>query len=131
MFEINWQGSGVFYVSYVLCQIPSNLLLSRLGAKLWLPMITAAFGAVSLCSGLFIKSPASFYALRLALGITEAGGAMNSKGKSCYLLCTHSRSSCGTSAGPAAAATGGGSTEQCSVTATPVQLQISATAGPR
>jgi ACS family tartrate transporter-like MFS transporter len=67
------QGSGVFYAGYVLFQIPSNLLLSRLGAKLWLPLITAAFGTVAVCSALFIKGPASFYALRLALGITEAG----------------------------------------------------------
>lgn len=68
------QGSGVFYAGYVLFQIPSNLLLSRLGAKLWLPLITAAFGTVAVCSALFIQGPTSFYALRLALGVTEAGG---------------------------------------------------------
>ncbi|KAF6250989.1 major facilitator superfamily domain-containing protein, partial [Scenedesmus sp. NREL 46B-D3] len=66
-------GSGVFYAGYVLFQIPSNLLLSRLGAKLWLPLITAAFGTVAVCSALFIQGPTSFYALRLALGVTEAG----------------------------------------------------------
>ncbi|WIA13561.1 hypothetical protein OEZ85_007128 [Tetradesmus obliquus] len=66
-------GSGVFYAGYVLFQIPSNLLLCRLGARLWLPLITAAFGMVAVCSALFIRGPASFYALRLALGITEAG----------------------------------------------------------
>jgi MFS family permease len=74
------QGSGVFYAGYVLFQIPSNLLLSRLGAKLWLPLITAAFGAVAVCSALFIRGPGSFYALRLALGITEAGGLLRCKG---------------------------------------------------
>lgn len=58
----------------MLFQIPSNLLLCRLGARLWLPLITAAFGVVAVCSALFIRGPASFYALRLALGITEAGG---------------------------------------------------------
>jgi ACS family tartrate transporter-like MFS transporter len=61
----------------VLFQVPSNLLLSRLGAKLWLPLITAAFGTVAVCSALFIRGPASFYALRLALGVTEAGGSCN------------------------------------------------------
>jgi ACS family tartrate transporter-like MFS transporter len=69
----------VFYAGYVLFQIPSNLLLSRLGAKLWLPLITAAFGAVAVCSALFINGPGSFYALRLALGITEAGGLLGCK----------------------------------------------------
>eukprot|EP00775_Hariotina_reticulata_P001122 gene1122-1457_t len=65
-------GSGVFYAGYVAFQIPSNLMLNRVGAKIWLPIITAAWGAVATCC-IFISSPASFYALRLALGITEAG----------------------------------------------------------
>jgi hypothetical protein len=48
------QGSGVFYAGYVLFQIPSNLILSRLGARTWLPFITAAWGAVATCC-IFIK----------------------------------------------------------------------------
>jgi hypothetical protein len=82
----------VFYAGYVLFQIPSNLLLSRLGAKLWLPLITAAFGAVAVCSALFIQGPGSFYALRLALGITEAGGWL----LGCKDRVTHA-AACGTS----------------------------------
>jgi MFS family permease len=66
------QGSGMFYAGYVAFQIPSNLMLSKVGAKIWLPIITAAWGAAATCC-IFISSPASFYALRLALGITEAG----------------------------------------------------------
>lgn len=62
----------MFYFSYVFCQIPSNLLLNRLGAKTWLPIITAAWGLVAVCC-IFISGPASFYALRLALGAAEAG----------------------------------------------------------
>lgn len=66
------QGSGVFYAGYVLFQIPSNLMLNRVGAKIWLPLITAAWGTVATCC-IFISSPGSFYALRLALGVAEAG----------------------------------------------------------
>jgi hypothetical protein len=43
------QGSGVFYAGYVLFQVPSNLVLSRLGARTWLPFITAAWGTVATC----------------------------------------------------------------------------------
>jgi ACS family tartrate transporter-like MFS transporter len=46
------QGSGVFYAGYVVFQIPSNLMLARLGAKLWLPCITAAWGVVAMCGAL-------------------------------------------------------------------------------
>lgn len=48
------QGSGVFYAGYVLFQVPSNLILSRLGARTWLPFITAAWGTVATCC-IFIK----------------------------------------------------------------------------
>lgn len=48
------QGSGVFYAGYVLFQVPSNLILSRLGACTWLPFITAAWGTVATCC-VFIK----------------------------------------------------------------------------
>eukprot|EP00879_Flechtneria_rotunda_P032396 GHRR01035596.1.p1 GENE.GHRR01035596.1~~GHRR01035596.1.p1 ORF type:complete len:541 (+),score=194.41 GHRR01035596.1:415-2037(+) len=65
-------GSGVFYFGYVLFQIPSNLLLNRLGAKTWLPFITAAWGLVATCC-ILIHSPASFYVLRFFLGVAEAG----------------------------------------------------------
>lgn len=43
------QGSSFFYLSYVTCQVPSNLILSRLGARTWLPLITAAWGVVATC----------------------------------------------------------------------------------
>jgi fucose permease len=52
------QGSGVFYAGYVLFQVPSNLILSRLGARTWLPLITAAWGLVATCC-IFIKGEAS------------------------------------------------------------------------
>lgn len=65
-------GSGVFYWGYVLFQIPSNLMLTRVGAPRWLGFIIFAWGIVSACCCL-MDSRASFFILRLLLGITEAG----------------------------------------------------------
>lgn len=57
---------------YATLQIPSNLLLKRLGGRLWLSIIIAAWGACAVAFA-FMTSPATFYALRLALGVAEAG----------------------------------------------------------
>lgn len=53
-------------------QVPSNLVLQRVGPKVWLPLITAAWGLVSMCCAA-IRGPVSFFLLRVALGATEAG----------------------------------------------------------
>lgn len=56
----------------MLAQIPSNLILSRVGAHIWLPTITLLWGVIgAACAS--ISGPTSFYLLRLALGIAEAG----------------------------------------------------------
>ncbi|CAB3781452.1 MFS transporter [Paraburkholderia caffeinilytica] len=65
-------GAGVFFIGYCLCEIPSNLMLQRLGAKFWIARIMVLWGIVSSCM-LFVHSPNSFYVLRFLLGITEAG----------------------------------------------------------
>jgi ACS family tartrate transporter-like MFS transporter len=65
-------GAGLFYTSYVALQIPSNLVLRRLSAPVWLGAIIAAWGVVAACCAL-ISGPASFYALRVLLGAAEAG----------------------------------------------------------
>ncbi len=62
----------MFYLGYVFFQIPSNLALARLGARAWLPTITAAWGAVAVMTAA-VRGPASFYAARFALGVAEAG----------------------------------------------------------
>jgi MFS family permease len=65
-------GAGLFFASYSLGQIPSNMALARLGAPLWLSAIVAVWGATAACFAL-IRGPAAFLALRLALGLAECG----------------------------------------------------------
>jgi len=63
-----------FTVGYVLFQVPSNLVLTRLGGPTWLPIIALSWGAVA-ASFAAMHSPASFYVLRLLLGIAVSEGA--------------------------------------------------------
>ncbi len=65
-------GSGLFFVGYFLFEVPSNLILYRVGARLWIARVMITWGLVSAASA-FITGPHSFYALRLLLGIAEAG----------------------------------------------------------
>jgi MFS family permease len=65
-------GAGLFFLSYSTCGFPSNLILHRIGARRWLGTLLIAWGLVS-TSTMFVTGPASFYALRLLLGVTEAG----------------------------------------------------------
>jgi MFS transporter, ACS family, tartrate transporter len=71
-------GAGILFLSYCLFEVPSNLLLFRVGARRWLARIMISWGLVTVAT-IFVTGPASFYALRLLLGIAEAGfvpGAM-------------------------------------------------------
>lgn len=65
-------GAGLFFVGYILCEIPSNALLVRFGARRWLARILISWG---LCSGamMAVQGTSTFYILRFALGIAEAG----------------------------------------------------------
>jgi MFS family permease len=65
-------AAGIFFVGYCLFEIPSNLLLYRIGARRWLARIMISWGIVSAATA-FVVGPNSFYALRLLLGIAEAG----------------------------------------------------------
>ncbi len=65
-------GSSLFFVSYALFEIPSNVILARVGARLWIARIMVSWGLVS-SAMMFVNSAAMFYALRLLLGATEAG----------------------------------------------------------
>ena len=65
-------AAGIFFVAYSLCEIPSNLILYRFGARRWLARIMISWGLVSALSALVI-GPNSFYAARLLLGVAEAG----------------------------------------------------------
>jgi ACS family tartrate transporter-like MFS transporter len=65
-------GGGLFFVSYFLFEVPSNLLLEKLGARRWIARIMISWGF--LAGGMaFVRSSQSFYAMRLLLGAAEAG----------------------------------------------------------
>ncbi len=65
-------GAGIFFIGYVIFEVPANLILMRIGARVWITMILVAFGVISSMT-IFVQSATSFYILRLLLGITEAG----------------------------------------------------------
>jgi MFS transporter, ACS family, tartrate transporter len=65
-------GAGLFFLSYALCEIPSNRLLLRFGARRWIARIMLTWGLLA-AAMVFIHTPASFYGLRLLLGCAEAG----------------------------------------------------------
>jgi sugar phosphate permease len=65
-------GAGIFFLGYFLFEIPSNLILQRIGARFWLGPIIVAWGIVSACT-VFVRSSGEFYALRFLLGIMESG----------------------------------------------------------
>jgi MFS transporter, ACS family, tartrate transporter len=65
-------AAGIFFLGYSLFEIPSNLMLYRFGARRWLARIMISWGIVSTAM-VFVVGPNSFYALRLLLGIAEAG----------------------------------------------------------
>jgi ACS family tartrate transporter-like MFS transporter len=65
-------GAGIFFVSYFLFEIPSNVILARVGARRWIARIMITWGLVS-ASMMFVRSASAFYALRFLLGLAEAG----------------------------------------------------------
>jgi MFS family permease len=65
-------GAGVFFLGYALLEVPSNLLLHRIGARVWLPRIMITWGLVSAATA-FVRNETGFYWVRVLLGIAEAG----------------------------------------------------------
>jgi len=65
-------GAGLFFLSYAACEIPSNLLLYRFGARRWIARIMITWGLLAM-SMMFVKTPLEFYAVRFLLGMAEAG----------------------------------------------------------
>lgn len=65
-------GAGLFFVTYCLCEIPSNLLLHKFGASRWIARIMLSWGVLAVATA-FIRGPMSFYVMRLLLGAAEAG----------------------------------------------------------
>lgn len=65
-------GSGVFFVGYCLFEVPSNLILHRVGARRWIARIMISWGAISV-GMMFVRSTPTFYVLLFLLGAAEAG----------------------------------------------------------
>ncbi|SEK09474.1 MFS transporter [Paraburkholderia diazotrophica] len=69
--QFGW-GAGIMFASYCLCEVPSNLVLYRFGARRWLARIMITWGIFAAATALAV-GPISFYAIRLLLGMGEAG----------------------------------------------------------
>ena len=65
-------GAGIFFLGYALFDLPSNLVLRRVGTRVWIARIMITWGIIAACM-MFIRTPHSFYALRFLLGVAEAG----------------------------------------------------------
>lgn len=65
-------GAGIFFLGYFIFEVPANMMMQRIGARLWIGPIMMAWGVVSTCT-LFVNGATSFYALRFLLGIVESG----------------------------------------------------------
>jgi MFS family permease len=65
-------GGGIFFLGYFIFEVPSNVLLSKVGARRWIARILVTWGMIAACTA-FIVGPLSFYSIRFALGVAEAG----------------------------------------------------------
>jgi sugar phosphate permease len=65
-------GAGIFFIGYFFFEVPSNVLLKKFGARMWIARIMISWGVISACM-IFVKGVWSFYALRFLLGLAEAG----------------------------------------------------------
>nr|WP_280639936.1 MFS transporter [Pseudomonas sp. RGM2987] len=65
-------GAGLFFIGYALFEVPSNMLLQRIGARVWLTRIMLTWGIVATMMA-FIQNETHFYILRFLLGVAEAG----------------------------------------------------------
>jgi ACS family tartrate transporter-like MFS transporter len=65
-------GAGLFFLSYAICEIPSNRMMVKFGARRWMARIMLTWGLLA-AAMVLIRTPLSFYAMRLLLGVAEAG----------------------------------------------------------
>jgi ACS family tartrate transporter-like MFS transporter len=65
-------GAGIFFIGYGLFEVPSNLFLARVGARVWIARIALTWGVLA-CAMMFVRGATSFYVLRFLLGAAEAG----------------------------------------------------------
>jgi MFS family permease len=67
-YEIYGLGAGLFFIGYFLFEVPSNLIMARMGARVWIARIMITWGVIS-AAMMFVRGPLSFYALRFLLGL--------------------------------------------------------------
>jgi D-galactonate transporter len=65
-------GAGIFFIGYFFFEVPSNVLMHRFGARIWISRIMITWAVISAAT-LYVSTPTAFYALRFLLGIAEAG----------------------------------------------------------
>jgi MFS transporter, ACS family, tartrate transporter len=65
-------GAGLFFIGYSICEVPSNLIMERVGARLWIARIMISWGIAAIAMST-VRGAASFFAIRLVLGMAEAG----------------------------------------------------------
>lgn len=65
-------GAGMFFVGYFLFEVPSNMILERIGARRWVPVLMAAWGIATI-SMAYVTTPFQFYLIRFLIGFAEAG----------------------------------------------------------
>jgi len=65
-------GAGIFFIGYFIFEIPSNLIMQRVGARVWIARILVTWGVIS-SAMMFVRGPLTFYILRFLLGLAEAG----------------------------------------------------------
>src|ERR1041384_5836220 len=65
-------GAGIFFLGYALFEVPSNLILVRVGARRWIARIAISWGLVATLM-MFVRTPVQFYVVRVLLGFAEAG----------------------------------------------------------
>ncbi|GGF86720.1 MFS transporter [Azorhizobium oxalatiphilum] len=65
-------GAGIFFLGYIAFEVPSNMIMHKVGARIWIARIMVTWGLLS-CGMAFVQGEYSFYALRFLLGLAEAG----------------------------------------------------------
>ena len=70
--KVYGMGAGIFFIGYFLFEVPSNLIMERVGARLWIARIMITWGVIS-AAMMFVKTPLQFYSMRFLLGVAEAG----------------------------------------------------------
>lgn len=71
-YRFNW-ASSIFYIVYLLVEVPSNIILKRVGPRFYLPALVVGFGFVSMCTA-FVQNFNQLCVARALLGVFEGGG---------------------------------------------------------